>query len=163
LLSYAPRFHGKKFPKKSQQKFFSNFFFYFFFKIKKKLCLTSYACNRGSARQNLGGSRLAGLGGDRECTDVHKGLAKLLYRYEYAIFFNSRYPIGHFIRALGPIGDKATENEVLLLEHDIPHSSFSEAVLDCLPTLPWDITPQGNLGSNDVFVSASQYLVLKSL
>jgi exosome complex exonuclease DIS3/RRP44 len=65
--------------------------------------------------------------------------------HEYAIlFFNSRYPIGHFIRALGPIGDKATENEVLLLEHDIPHSSFSEAVLDCLPTLPWDITPQGN-------------------
>ena len=42
----------------------------------------------------------------------------------------------------GPIGDKATENEVLLLEHDIPHSSFSEAVLDCLPSLPWIITPE---------------------
>ena len=38
------------------------------------------------------------------------------------------------------MGDKATENEVLLLEHDIPHSSFSEAVLECLPTLPWEIT-----------------------
>jgi exoribonuclease R len=40
----------------------------------------------------------------------------------------------------GKVGDKATENQVLLLEHDIPHSSFSEAVLECLPTLPWEIT-----------------------
>ncbi|TRY61520.1 hypothetical protein TCAL_13903 [Tigriopus californicus] len=55
---------------------------------------------------------------------------------------HSRYPQGHFVRALGPIGDKATENEVLLLEHDIPHSKFSEAVLACLPELPWVITPQ---------------------
>merc|ERR1712142_867341 len=53
-----------------------------------------------------------------------------------------RYPVGHFVRALGKIGDKATENMVLLLEHDIPHSSFSEAVLDCLPKLPWIITPE---------------------
>ena len=57
-------------------------------------------------------------------------------------FRHSRYPVGHFIRCLGPIGDKATENQVLLLEHDIPHSSFGEAVLDCLPTLPWSITPK---------------------
>ena len=53
---------------------------------------------------------------------------------------HSRYPLGHFVRVLGPIGDKATENEVLLLEHDIPHSSFSNAVLDCLPDQPWTIT-----------------------
>jgi len=46
---------------------------------------------------------------------------------------HSRYPVGHFVRVLGSIGDKATENEVLLLEHDIPHSTFSNAVLDCLP------------------------------
>ena len=45
-----------------------------------------------------------------------------------------------FIFVLGKVGDKATENEVLLLEHDIPHSSFSEAVLECLPILPWEIT-----------------------
>uniref|UniRef100_A0A0K2TTP1 Protein DIS3 homolog n=1 Tax=Lepeophtheirus salmonis TaxID=72036 RepID=A0A0K2TTP1_LEPSM len=54
----------------------------------------------------------------------------------------SRYPLGHFVRALGPIGDKSTENEVLLLEHDIPHSSFSQAVEACLPTLPWKISPK---------------------
>ena len=47
---------------------------------------------------------------------------------------------GHFVRAIGPIGDKETENEVLLLEHDVPHSKFSEAVLSFLPELPWIIT-----------------------
>jgi len=43
------------------------------------------------------------------------------------------------VRPLGQIGDKDTENEVLLLEHDVPHSKFSEAVLSCLPSLPWII------------------------
>ncbi|XP_032512686.2 exosome complex exonuclease RRP44 [Danaus plexippus] len=46
---------------------------------------------------------------------------------------NSRYPLGHFVRSLGPIGDKDAENEVILLEHDVPHARFSEAVLACLP------------------------------
>ena len=53
---------------------------------------------------------------------------------------NSRYPQGHFVRALGRIGDKETESEVLLLEHDVPHSRFSDAVLSYLPKLPWIIT-----------------------
>ncbi|KAJ8302790.1 hypothetical protein KUTeg_019186 [Tegillarca granosa] len=55
---------------------------------------------------------------------------------------NSRYPNGHFVKKLGTIGDKETENEVLLLEHDVPHSNFSEAVLSCLPKLPWVITEE---------------------
>ncbi|XP_075227748.1 exosome complex exonuclease RRP44-like protein Dis3 [Lycorma delicatula] len=54
----------------------------------------------------------------------------------------SRYPIGHFVRALGKIGDKDTENEVLLLEHDVPHCKFSEAVLSFLPKMPWSITEE---------------------
>jgi len=41
------------------------------------------------------------------------------------------------VRALGDIGDKETENEVLLLEHDIPHTAFSQRVLNCLPTADW--------------------------
>ena len=49
---------------------------------------------------------------------------------------------GHFVRKLGNIGDKATENEVLLLEHDVPHANFSELVLNCLPKLPWIITDE---------------------
>nr|KAI8762821.1 exosome complex exonuclease RRP44 [Biomphalaria glabrata] len=55
---------------------------------------------------------------------------------------NSRYPLGHFVRCLGGVGDKDTENEVLLLEHDVPHSNFSEAVLSFLPKMPWTITEE---------------------
>ncbi|CAD5118185.1 DgyrCDS6913 [Dimorphilus gyrociliatus] len=54
----------------------------------------------------------------------------------------SRYPLGHFVRNLGAIGDKKTENEVLLIEHDIPHHQFSTAVRACLPSLPWSITEE---------------------
>ena len=46
----------------------------------------------------------------------------------------SRYPQGHYVKSLGNIGDKETENQVLLLEHDVPHLSFTDAVLSCLPT-----------------------------
>lgn len=55
---------------------------------------------------------------------------------------HSRYPQGHFVRTLGPLGDKDTENEVLLIEHDVPHSKFSQEVLNCLPKLPWIISEQ---------------------
>lgn len=55
---------------------------------------------------------------------------------------HSRYPQGHFVRALGPLGDKDTENEVLLLEHDVPHCKFSKEVLSFLPKLPWIITEE---------------------
>lgn len=55
---------------------------------------------------------------------------------------HSRYPQGHFVRALGTIGDKDTENEVLLLEHDVPHSKFSDLVLSFLPKMPWTITEE---------------------
>ncbi|XP_069495530.1 exosome complex exonuclease RRP44 isoform X1 [Ambystoma mexicanum] len=52
---------------------------------------------------------------------------------------NSRYPNGHFVRNLGTAGDKETETEVLLLEHDVPHQPFSQAVLSFLPQMPWRI------------------------
>lgn len=55
---------------------------------------------------------------------------------------DSRYPLGHFVRALGQVGDKDTENQVLLLEHDVPNYPFPQAVLDCLPTLPWKISDE---------------------
>lgn len=45
----------------------------------------------------------------------------------------SRYPQGHYVKSLGNIGDKETENQVLLLEHDVPHHGFTDAVLSCLP------------------------------
>ncbi|CAG8448990.1 9810_t:CDS:10 [Diversispora eburnea] len=46
---------------------------------------------------------------------------------------NAKYPLGHFVRVLGPAGDKSTETEVLLLEHDISHQEFSPRVLSNLP------------------------------
>jgi len=55
---------------------------------------------------------------------------------------SSRFPQGHFVTALGQIGDKDTENEVLLLEHDVPHQPFSLAVLADLPQLPWKISEE---------------------
>lgn len=46
---------------------------------------------------------------------------------------SSRYPSGHFVRVLGEVGDKATETQVLLLEHDVPFAPFSPSVLSFLP------------------------------
>jgi exosome complex exonuclease DIS3/RRP44 len=39
-------------------------------------------------------------------------------------------PQGHYVRALGKIGDINTETEVVLLEHDVPYEPFSKAVLE---------------------------------
>lgn len=46
------------------------------------------------------------------------------------------------MRSLGSAGEKDTEEEVLLLEHDVPHQAFSKAVLSYLPKMPWAITPE---------------------
>ncbi|XP_055606285.1 exosome complex exonuclease RRP44-like [Uranotaenia lowii] len=55
---------------------------------------------------------------------------------------HSKYPIGHFVRALGNIGEKDAENEVILLEHDIPHGSWSAEIKSQLPVLPWHVEPE---------------------
>ena len=49
---------------------------------------------------------------------------------------DSKYPKGHYVRSLGPIGDKDAEREALLLEHDVPYQNFSQNVLKCLPSDP---------------------------
>ena len=51
----------------------------------------------------------------------------------------SRYPYGHLVKVLGNVGDKKTENEVLLLEHDVKHDPFTPKVLMCLPDKNWMI------------------------
>ena len=45
----------------------------------------------------------------------------------------SKYPAGHYVRNLGESGDRETETEALLLEHDVPYTPFSKQVTDCLP------------------------------
>jgi exosome complex exonuclease DIS3/RRP44 len=46
---------------------------------------------------------------------------------------HSKYPSGHYVRTVGEVGDKQTETEVLLLEHDVPFAEFSPLVLSSLP------------------------------
>lgn len=45
----------------------------------------------------------------------------------------SRYPEGHFVRALGKAESREAEQESLLLEYEVPYRPFGRAILDCLP------------------------------
>lgn len=60
---------------------------------------------------------------------------------------HSPYPLGHYVRTLGPAGSKDVETQVLLKEHDIPHGPFPAAVLACLP--PADYKIADNFDPND--------------
>jgi exosome complex exonuclease DIS3/RRP44 len=51
----------------------------------------------------------------------------------------SRYPHGHFVKSLGPIGEKEAETESLLLEHEVIHRPFSEKILATLPDASWHL------------------------
>uniref|UniRef100_A0AAJ7SKI2 Exosome complex exonuclease RRP44-like n=1 Tax=Petromyzon marinus TaxID=7757 RepID=A0AAJ7SKI2_PETMA len=73
----------------------------------------------------------------------HRGGHRWLLRH-------SCYPNGHFVRSLGECGDKETETEVLLLEHDVPHQPFSQAVLACLPPPTFSITAEDQAGREDL-------------
>eukprot|EP00903_Cladosiphon_okamuranus_P016114 g14871.t1 len=61
-----------------------------------------------------------------------------------------KYPLGHYVKTLGEKGAKATETEVILLEHGIPHETFSGKVLACLPPEDWTITPENSVGRKDL-------------
>lgn len=39
---------------------------------------------------------------------------------------NSRYPDGHFVRALGQVGSKEAEQESLMLEYEVPYRPFGD-------------------------------------
>lgn len=58
----------------------------------------------------------------------------------------SRYPEGHFVRALGKVESKEAEQESLLLEFDVPYRPFGKAILDCLPEEgdSWVVPPKSN-------------------
>ncbi|KAF9243101.1 hypothetical protein BU15DRAFT_86519 [Melanogaster broomeanus] len=59
---------------------------------------------------------------------------------------HSRYPEGHFVRALGMAEDKETEQESLLLEYEVPYRPFGKAILDCLPPEgdQWVVPPKSD-------------------
>jgi exosome complex exonuclease DIS3/RRP44 len=54
---------------------------------------------------------------------------------------DSNFPDGHYDRTLGDIYDNDVESRVILLEHDIPHHTFSETVMHCLPQDNWHADP----------------------
>ncbi|KAF8900484.1 mitotic control protein dis3 [Gymnopilus junonius] len=58
----------------------------------------------------------------------------------------SRYPEGHFVRALGKVESKEAEQESLLLEFDVPYRPFGKAILDCLPKEgeQWVVPPKSD-------------------
>ncbi|KAI0758758.1 RNB-domain-containing protein [Fomes fomentarius] len=62
----------------------------------------------------------------------------------------SRYPEGHFVRALGKVQSKEAEQESLLLEFDVPYRPFGKAILDCLPPEGdnWAVPPQSAADPN---------------
>jgi exosome complex exonuclease DIS3/RRP44 len=62
----------------------------------------------------------------------------------------SRYPLGHYVKTLGTIGDQKTETQVVLFEHDIPTREFSAEVMACLPPKNWKITPENSKGRRDL-------------
>lgn len=62
----------------------------------------------------------------------------------------SKFPLGHYVRTLGVIGDKETETNVLLIEHDIPCDQFSDEVMRCLPPEDWHITTENSSGRRDL-------------
>ncbi|QRV85273.1 exosome complex exonuclease DIS3/RRP44 [Ceratobasidium sp. AG-Ba] len=59
---------------------------------------------------------------------------------------HSRYPDGHFVRALGKAESKEAERESLLLEFDVPYRPFGKAILDCLPKEgdKWVVPPKSD-------------------
>uniref|UniRef100_S4RFC3 DIS3 exosome endoribonuclease and 3'-5' exoribonuclease n=1 Tax=Petromyzon marinus TaxID=7757 RepID=S4RFC3_PETMA len=60
-------------------------------------------------------------------------------------------PMYRWNRDTGDCGDKETETEVLLLEHDVPHQPFSQTVLACLPPPTFSITAEKDqAGSEDL-------------
>lgn len=63
---------------------------------------------------------------------------------------DSKFPLGHYVRTLGVIGDKETETNVLLIEHDIPCDQFSDEVMRCLPPEDWKITAENSTGRTDL-------------
>lgn len=76
----------------------------------------------------------------RELEPLHPPVAALSRGWRITILCAALQ--GHFVRSLGKAGDKDTEQEVLLLEHDVPHQPFSQAVLSFLPQMPWTISPE---------------------
>lgn len=69
---------------------------------------------------------------------------------------DTRYPVGHFVRALGEMETQGAETEALLLEYDVQYRPFPQVVLDCLPSeghnwkVPQSVDDPGWQGRRDL-------------
>jgi exosome complex exonuclease DIS3/RRP44 len=110
------------------------------------LCLNRYVCHIDSA--SLGSSDASSLSQQTVfATPVSRVLPRIRMRTRQAPKLvgqkilvtidrwdaTSRYPEGHFVRALGRVESKEAEQESLLLEYEVPYRPFGRAILDCLP------------------------------
>lgn len=48
---------------------------------------------------------------------------------------NSAYPLAHFVRTIGDVGDPTAEADTILLEHNVEIKEFSKAAYACLPEM----------------------------
>ncbi len=46
---------------------------------------------------------------------------------------SSRFPLGHYVKTLGVIGDRDTETQVIMLEHNVSEAVWSDSILRSLP------------------------------
>lgn len=56
----------------------------------------------------------------------------------------SKFPSGHYIRSLGPVGERTVESEAILRQHDIRIDEFTAAVRGDLPPADVAIVPEQN-------------------
>eukprot|EP01127_Copromyxa_protea_P024073 TRINITY_DN9317_c0_g1_i1.p1 TRINITY_DN9317_c0_g1~~TRINITY_DN9317_c0_g1_i1.p1 ORF type:complete len:1117 (-),score=227.07 TRINITY_DN9317_c0_g1_i1:39-3254(-) len=67
---------------------------------------------------------------------------------------SSNYPSGHYVSALGNIGDRDTELAVLMVEHEITTAPFTPKMLVDLPIdtpeHPWKPKPEELVGRRDI-------------
>eukprot|EP01083_Nonionella_stella_P197511 726090_1 len=58
---------------------------------------------------------------------------------------DSKFPEGHYVRSLGPIGDLESETQAIMVENELCRGDFGHKMLECLPA-GWSI-PEAELST----------------
>ncbi|XXQ38096.1 Ribonuclease II/R domain-containing protein [Plasmodiophora brassicae] len=61
-----------------------------------------------------------------------------------------RFPSGHVIQMLGPIGDQQVESSALLIEYGVRDEPFTDAVMECCPPNDWVVRDEDCAGRIDL-------------
>lgn len=67
---------------------------------------------------------------------------KTLYVAQIDVWEKMPYPLGRLVENLGDTSDIGARTRAVLSEKDVDTSEFSEAVLGCLPQMPFIIPPE---------------------